>query len=368
MEEMKGKPDPFILLPVLMLLIIGVVMVTSASYPRALSASGGTDPFAVGKRQLVFALLSLVLMTVMIKFDYHHFRRLTVLFAVLTPVLLVLVLFFGEEINGARRWFNLGILNFQPSELAKLTLVFVLAHYFTEIGPEIRHFSTGVLIPLVYLGLICGLIMLEPDLGTVIMIFVIFFSMLFAAGVRFYHLSFLGLLAVSAAAVLIMEEPYRRERLFSFLDPMKDPRGSGWQIIQSLMALGSGGIFGLGLGRSRQKFFYLPEPHTDYIFSIIGEELGLLGTLLILIIFFFLGWRGYKTALSTTDTYGSLLAVGITSWIVFQALMNIAVVTSSIPATGITLPLISYGGSSLGITMMALGILMNISCERREKV
>ncbi|NLW55392.1 MAG: putative lipid II flippase FtsW [Firmicutes bacterium] len=364
----SGKPDPFIFLSVIMLLIIGVVMVTSASYPRALSASGGTDPFGVGKRQLVYALLALVFMSVMIRFDYHHFRRLTVLFAVLTPVLLVLVLFFGEEINGARRWFNLGLLNFQPSELAKLTLVFVLAHYFTEIGPEIRQFSTGVLIPLVYLGLICGLVMLEPDLGTTIMIFIIFFAMLFAAGVRLSHLLFLGLLAVGAAAVLIIKEPYRMERLFSFIDPTKDPRGSGWQILQSLMALGSGGIFGLGLGRSRQKFFYLPEPHTDYIFSIIGEELGLLGTLLILIIFFFLGWRGYKTALSTTDTYGSLLAVGITSWIVFQALMNIAVVTSTIPATGITLPLISYGGSSLGITLMSLGILMNISCERRERL
>lgn len=343
-------------------------MVTSASYPRALSSSSGTDPFAFGKRQLIYALLALGLMMVMIKFDYHYFRRLTVLFAILTPILLALVLFFGEEINGARRWFDFGILNFQPSEFAKLALIFVLAHYFTEIGSEVRHFSTGVLIPLIYLGLICGLVMLEPDLGTTIMIFIIFFAMLFAAGVRLGHLFLLGLSAVSAAMVLIIQEPYRLERLFSFLDPTKDPKGSGWQILQSLMALGSGGIFGLGLGRSRQKFFYLPEPHTDYIFSIIGEELGLLGTLLILIIFFFLGWRGYKTALSTTDTYGSLLAVGITSWVVFQALMNIAVVTSTIPATGITLPLISYGGSSLGITLMSVGILMNISRDRRQKV
>ncbi len=363
-----GKPDLFIFLATLSLLILGVVMVTSASYPKALSASNGADPFAFGKKQLVFAILSLGMMMAMINFDYHHYRGLTVFFAVLAPIFLVLVLFFGEEINGSRRWFDLKILNFQPSELAKLALIFVLAHYLSEIGPEVRRFSTGIFIPLIYLGLICGLIMMEPDLGTTIVIFAIFFTMLFSAGVRLSHLFFLGLSALGAGAALIIQEQYRLERLLSFIDPMKDPKGSGWQIIQSLMALGSGGIFGLGLGRSRQKFFYLPEPHTDYVFSIIGEELGLLGTVLILIIFFFLAWRGYKTALSTTDSYGSLLAVGITSWIVFQALMNIAVVTATIPATGITLPLLSYGGSSLGVTMMSLGILMNISRDLGGKV
>ena len=361
-----GKPDLFILLIVLFLLILGVVMVTSASFPRALSTTGGDDPFAIGKKQLFFSLLSLVMMIITINFDYHRFRKLTVLFAVLAPIFLVVVLFFGVEVNGARRWFDFKIFNFQPSEFAKLALIFVLAHYLTEIGSEVRTFSSGIFIPLIYVGLICGLIMMEPDLGTTIVIFAIFVAMLFAAGVRISHLFTIGLGAIGAGIALIIQEPYRLERLFSFIDPTQDPKGSGWQILQSLMALGSGGVIGLGLGRSRQKFFYLPEPHTDYIFSIIGEELGLLGTILILLSFLGLAWRGYKIALSTSDPYGSLLAVGITSWLVLQALINIAVVTATIPATGITLPLLSYGGSSLGITMIAIGILLNISRAQQE--
>ncbi|HHW11731.1 MAG TPA: putative lipid II flippase FtsW [Firmicutes bacterium] len=363
-----GKPDLFIFLVVLFLLTLGVVMVTSASFPRALSATGGADPFSFGKKQLFFTLLSLVIMVFMINFDYHRFRRFTVLFAVLTPVLLVLVLFLGNEINGARRWFDFKIFNFQPSEFAKLALIFVLAHYLTEIGAEVRSFSTGILVPLIYVGLICGLVMMEPDLGTTIVIFVIFLTMLFAAGVRISHLFLVALFVAPVGVYLIIQEPYRLQRLFTFIDPMQDPQGSGWQILQSLMALGSGGIIGLGLGRSRQKFFYLPEPHNDYIFSIIGEELGLLGTMLVLVLFLCLAWRGYKIALATKDHYGSLLAVGITSWLVIQALINIAVVTATIPATGITLPFLSYGGSSLGITMMAVGILLNISRDPRESL
>ena len=234
-----GKPDLFIFLVVLFLLTLGVVMVTSASFPRALSATGGADPFSFGKKQLFFSLLSLVLMVVMINFDYHRLRRFTVLFAVLAPVLLVLVLFFGAEINGARRWFDLKIFNFQPSEFAKLALIFVLAHYLTEIGSEVRNFSTGMLIPLVYAGLICGLVMMEPDLGTTIVIFAIFLTMLFAAGVRIGHLFLLSVSAIAAGVVLIIKEPYRLQRFFSFLDPTQDPQGAGWQILQSLMALGS---------------------------------------------------------------------------------------------------------------------------------
>ncbi|HHT48061.1 MAG TPA: putative lipid II flippase FtsW [Firmicutes bacterium] len=361
-----GRPDSFIFLIVLFLLVLGVVMVTSASFPRALNSTGGADPFAFGKKQLFFAFLALVLMVIMINFNYRRFRKLTVIFAVLAPIFLVLVLFFGAEINGARRWFDFRVFNFQPSEFAKLALIFVLAHYLTEIGPEVRNFSTGILIPLLYVGLICGLIMMEPDLGTTIVVFAIFIAMLFAAGVRASHLLLIGLFGLSAGAFLILQEPYRLQRLFSFIDPTQDPKGSGWQILQSLMALGSGGIIGLGLGRSRQKFFYLPEPHTDYIFSIIGEELGLLGALLVLLLFLGLAWRGYKIALSTSDPYGSLLAVGITSWLVMQALINIAVVTATIPATGITLPLLSYGGSSLGLTMAAVGVLLNISRQTNQ--
>ena len=185
--------------------------------------------------------------------------------------------------------------------------------------------------------------------------------MLFAAGARMLHLALVGLFGIGAGIGLILKEPYRLRRLFSFLDPAGDPRGDGWQLNQGLMALGSGGLFGVGLGRSRQKFFYLPESHADYIFAIIGEELGLIGTGFLLFLFFLIAWRGYKTALTVTDPYGSLLAVGITSYVIVQALINIAVVTATIPTTGITLPLLSAGGSSLWITLISIGVLLNIS-------
>jgi len=359
----KQSPDHFLFLSTLFLVILGVILVTSASAPRALSITDGKDPFFYGKRQAVYALLGIALLIGASRIDYRRLRKLTGIFAVLSPVFLIVVLFTGEEIHGARRWIDLGLLTIQPSEFAKLGLIFVLAHYLSEIGSEVKSFATGILLPLFYTLVIGGLIMLEPDLGTTVVIFGIFFIMLFTAGARLLHLSLVGLFGAGAGCAMILQEPYRLRRLLSFLDPMTDPKGDGWQIIQALMALGSGGIFGVGLGRSRQKFFYLPEPHSDYIFAIVGEELGLIGSLIILLLFFLLAWRGYKTALSVRDHYGSLLAVGITSWLIVQALINIAVVTSTIPATGITLPLISAGGSSLWITLISIGILLNISKE-----
>jgi cell division protein FtsW len=349
------------LLTTLFLLVIGVILVTSASAPRALSQTGGKDPFYFGKRQTVYALLGFLLLLATMRVDYHRLRRFTGVFAFLAPLFLLVVLFIGEEIQGARRWINLGFITFQPSEFAKLSLVFVLAHYLAELGSGVRNFVTGILLPLVYTGIIALLILLEPDLGTTVVVFGIFFIMLFAAGARMLHLALVGLFGIGAGIGLILKEPYRLRRLFSFLDPAGDPRGDGWQLNQGLMALGSGGLFGVGLGRSRQKFFYLPESHADYIFAIIGEELGLIGTVFLLFLFFLIAWRGYKTALTVTDPYGSLLAVGITSYVIVQALINIAVVTATIPTTGITLPLLSAGGSSLWITLISIGVLLNIS-------
>ncbi|HHU82778.1 MAG TPA: putative lipid II flippase FtsW [Firmicutes bacterium] len=359
----KQGPDLLLLLTTIFLLVIGVILVTSASAPRALSQTGGKDPFFYGKRQAVYALLGFLLLLATLRVDYRRLRRFTGLFAFLAPLFLLVVLFVGEEIQGARRWVNLGLFTFQPSEFAKLSLVFVLAHYLAELGSGIRNLVTGILLPLVYTGIIGLLIILEPDLGTMVVVFGIFFIMLFAAGARLFHLFLVGLFGAGAGVGLILKEPYRLRRLFSFLDPASDPTGDGWQINQGLMALGSGGLFGVGLGRSRQKFFYLPESHADYIFAIIGEELGLIGTIFLLFLFFIVAWRGYKIALTAPDRYGSLLAVGITSCIVIQALINIAVVTATIPTTGITLPLISAGGSSLWITLISIGILLNISKE-----
>lgn len=363
---MKSKtPDFFILIITLVLMAFGVIMVASASAPRALTLTNGQDPFFFGKRQLIYAVLGIALLIMTINFDYHRFRSMTGLFLVLAPVFLVLVLIFGEVTNGARRWIDLGLFNFQPSEFAKLALIFVLAHYLAEIGPEVKNFLIGIGIPLFFTMVIGGLIMLEPDLGTTLVVFGIFFVMLFTAGARLIHLSLIGILGLGAGIILILKEPYRLRRILSFINPMRDPKGDGWQILQSLMAVGSGGFFGLGLGRSRQKYFYLPEAHTDYIFAVLGEELGLIGALMILMAFFLLGWRGYKIAMSVDDSYGSMLAIGITSWLVFQAMINIGVVTSTLPATGITLPFLSYGGSSLWIILVSIGILMNISREAK---
>lgn len=362
----RNPPDLFLFSVTLCLLILGLIIVTSASAPESLSHTGGTNVFHYGMRQLIFAVLGIGFLFVMMKIPYQGLKRLTIPAAVGTIVLLILVLFLSKAIKGSNRWFDIGGFNLQPSELAKLAVILVLAHYTAEIKTGIKNFWIGVFIPLVFVGLICFLIILEPDLGTTIVIFATAILMLFAAGARLFDLSLPGLAGLAMGTVLVITEPYRRDRLLAFLNPWKDPKGDGWQIIQSLYALGSGGPLGLGLGMSRQKFNYLPEAHTDYIFSILGEELGLLGTITVIVLFFLLAWRGYKIAISTKDPYGRMLAVGVTSYLVFQALLNIGVVTSSIPVTGITLPFLSYGGSSLLVSLVGAGILLNLSKNSGE--
>ncbi|HAH96113.1 MAG TPA: stage V sporulation protein E, partial [Firmicutes bacterium] len=246
-------------------------------------------------------------------------------------------------------------------EIAKFATILALAFWLSELRDGVKSFLGGIVIPLGMVGIVCLLIMLEPDFGTMIVIFGTSFLLIFAAGARLWHLGLIGSAGLLAGIVLALAEPYRRERLTSFLDPMQDPLGSGWQIIQSLYALGSGGLFGLGLGRGRQKFSYLPEPHTDFIFACLGEELGFIGTILVVALFFLFAWRGLRVAMNCRDLFGSLLAIGITCMLVVQALLNIGVVTSSLPVTGITLPLISSGGSSLVISLASIGVLLNIS-------
>lgn len=357
----RRPPDLLIMVAIFMLLVVGIVAVGSASTPEALKLTLGKDPFLYGKRQIFSAITGIGLMLFAMRIDYRRYKKMTWPLAAVAIISLIAVLIVGRNISGATRWIDLKFIRFQPSEIAKLSVIFFLAHYLSELGNGVKRLIPGVIIPLAYTTLIGFLIMKEPDFGTTISIFVVFFAMLFAAGVRMLHLSGFGVLGVIASAILIKMEPYRLKRLTSFANPNADPHGSGWQILNSLYAIGSGGLFGLGFGRSRQKFFYLPEPHTDYIYAIIGEELGLIGTTTVLALFLFLAWRGFRAAVQARDTYGSLLAVGITSYIVFQAILNIAVVTASLPATGITLPLISYGGTSLWITLVSLGVLLNIS-------
>lgn len=356
-----NPPDLFLFLVTLILLIFGLIIVSSASTPKSLSFTGGTNVFYYGLRQLIHSVIGISLLLMMMKFPYQNLKRFTVPVALSALVFLILVLFIAKEVKGSTRWIDLGFFVFQPSEYAKITVIFVLAHYLTEIKNGITNWGIGVFIPLVFVSIICFLVLLEPDLGTTIVIFATFMVMLFIGGAKITHLSGLGLVGLSMGTVLVIMEPYRFQRLIAFLDPWQDPQGNGWQTIQSLYALGSGGPFGLGLGMGRQKFNYLPEAHTDYIFSILGEELGLLGTVTIITLFFLLAWRGYKIAISIHDFYGRMLAVGLTSSLVIQTLLNIGVVTSSLPVTGITLPLLSYGGSSLLISLFSIGILLNIS-------
>ncbi len=357
----RNPPDLFLFLVTMALLAIGLIIVSSASAPESLNITHGKTAFLFGFRQLLFAVVGVVLMLFMMKFPHRNLKKITVPVFLVSLFFLVLVLFIAPAIKGSKRWITLGFFVFQPSELAKLSVIILLAHYMSELKKGVTSFWFGVIIPLLLVGLVCLLILIEPDLGTAMVIFATFMMMLFVSGARISHMAILGSIGVGLATMLVIIEPYRAQRLVAFMNPWQDPQGDGWQIIQSLYALGSGGPFGLGLGMGRQKFDYLPEAHTDYIFSILGEELGLLGTVTVITLFFLLAWRGYKIAIAVKDPFAKLLAAGITSYLIFQAVLNIGVVTSSIPVTGITLPFLSSGGSSLVISLFSIGILLNIS-------
>ena len=360
MEEEKNV-DYLIIFSVITLLFIGIIMILSASSIRSYSLYG--DSYYLFKRQFVFVLIGIISMIIFMKIDYHVFEKYARLFLLISIILLIIVLIpgIGTIAGGSRRWLEIGMLRIQPSELAKLGFVIYVSRFISQKHERIKNFSNGVLPLVIVLCVIFVLILLEPDMGTALTIAVTFFVMLFVGGVKLSHLMFMFSGALPLFMYFIMAEPYRRRRLFAFLDPWKDPLNTGYHIIQSLLALGSGGLFGVGLGSSRQKFLYLPEPGTDFIFAVLGEELGLMGALVVVILYFLLAWRGIKTALSAPDMFGSLLAMGITTMIVLQAFINIGVVTASIPVTGITLPFISYGGTSLVIMLSGVGILLNIS-------
>ena len=359
--EDKNRPDVMIIFVIVTLLLIGLIMILSASSIRSYNIFG--DSYYFFKQQLISAVIGLGAMIFFMNIDYHIYQRYSKLILLFTIAILAAVLIpgIGQVAGGSRRWIGIGPIGLQPSELAKLGVVIYLSHYLSRKKDRLRSFWQGVVPPVIVLGVIFGLIILEPDLGTAATIGGTFFIMFFASGMRISHLFYLTGAAIPLMVYFIFSEEYRRERLFAFINPWSDPLDSGYHIIQSLLALGSGGLFGVGLGNSRQKFLYLPEPGTDFIFSVLGEEFGFIGTLLVLTLYVLLGWRGLKTALSVPDIFGSMLAIGITSMIILQAFINIGVVTSSIPVTGITLPFISYGGSSLVIMLSGIGILLNIS-------
>lgn len=365
-KNKMGEIDYGVFYSVLLLLSIGVIMVYSASSYYAMFVVHDSMYFL--KKQLISAIIGVIAMLFTMSFDYHRIKRFTVLAMILTiPLLLAVFLFAG--VNGAQRWIPLGPLgSLQPSEVAKYVVVLFLAMSLELKGEGVKNFSTGIVPYLAVAGFYAAIVLAEKNLSIASVIMIVTFIVLFAAGGKLKHL--FGIVApvlVAAALFFTFSSDYRRARMLNFINPWQDPTGDGYQLIQSFYALGAGGITGLGLGQSRQKTLYMPEPHNDFIFSIIGEELGLIGCICIITLFIILIWRGISVAMKAKDTYGTLLAIGITSVIAVQSLINIAVVTGSMPVTGVPLPFISYGGSSLVINMTAIGILLNISRQREGR-
>ncbi|MGH4050416.1 MAG: stage V sporulation protein E [Clostridium sp.] len=364
-NKVKMGQIDFVLFAIIMLLVaIGVVMVYSAgSYYAAFKFN---DPEYYLKKQGMWAILGGIFMVIAMKIDYHIIKKYTGILMIITIILLLAVFAF-DPINGSKRWIPLGIANFQPSEIAKYIIVVYMAKSLDLKGEKVKEFMKGVVPYLMVSGFYAGLILMEPNLSIAAVIMIVTVVILFAVGAKLVHLFAIGGSLVGAVIVLIFTASYRMKRLMNFTDPFADSQGAGYQLVQSLLALGSGGVTGSGIGQSRQKCLYIPEPHTDFIFAIIGEELGLIGCAFIILLFIVFIWRGIKTAVTAIDMYGTILAIGITSVVGVQAIINIAVVTGSMPVTGVPLPFISYGGSALVINMFAMGILLNVSRQTVNK-
>ncbi|QNO16305.1 putative lipid II flippase FtsW [Alkalicella caledoniensis] len=356
----KQSPDSVLIIVTFILLGIGLVMVFSSSYHQGMNRYN--DGLYFLKRQMLYAIIGLVGMYVCSNFNFWQWRKFITLFFFLNFALLIAVKIPGIGVvrNEAQRWINLGFMQFQPSDFTKFALILFSANYMAN-KERLTKFFTGIVPLLTVVGLSFGLIMLQPDLGTGISIVGTIGVMLFAAGAKMGHLIGLASLSIPGLIYLATSASYRLKRLTIFMDPWQDPTGGGWQVIQSLYGIAGGGLLGVGLGQSRQTMGFLPEPQNDFIFSIICEELGFLGATFIIILFAILVWRGFDIAIKSNDTFGSYLAMGLTAMIALQVIINIGVVTSSMPTTGITLPLISYGGTSLMITLASLGIILNIS-------
>lgn len=355
------KQRIILLISVLLISIFGIIMITSSSYIWA--EYKYNDPFKFTKNQLLFFIIGIIMMYITSKIDYHFYYKKVnlIFFSVLILLVLVLIPGIGTIRNGSRSWFGIGSFGIQPSEFMKIVIIIFMSKYLEKNRKKLTYIFKGV-VPIFFLVLVVfGIIMLEPDFGTGIIIIMICLGMLFSSGVNIKFFIGIGVLGIIGITILILIAPYRLDRILSFINPWSDPLGSGFQIIQSLYALSPSGLFGYGLGNSRQKHFYLPEPQTDFIFSIISEELGLLGSVIILSLFISIILNGLYISKHTDDLFGKYLSFGISFWIGFQSILNLMVVVGLIPVTGVTLPFLSYGGSSLLITMISMGILLNIS-------
>lgn len=342
-----------------MLTITGLVAVYSASFVIGLARYG--DPHYYITRQLGWAVLGSVLLVLAMRTDYRLFQRYAVPIMVGTIVALIAVLAIGIEGGGARRWIGVGEVTIQPAEFAKLTTILYLAAWLANKGDSIRTLESGLLPFVVIIGMVAALIMLEPSLGTTVIILLITVTMFWVAGASVPQMLALGLAGTLAVGLLATVAGYRFDRLTTFFDAELDPQGHGFQTLQALVALGNGGVSGLGLGASRGKFFYVPESHTDGVFAIIGEELGLVATTAVLVLYMVLMVRGYQVARRSRDDFGTLVATGITTWMAAQALLNIGGITRVIPLTGVPLPFLSFGGNALAAVMLGMGVLISIS-------
>lgn len=367
---LNNPVDFTLVITVLLLLSIGLIMVLSASSPTSLQESGNSYKYFV--RQLVFAILGLIAMYVVSKIDYRIYQKFYKQGWWLSVILLVAVLLFGHESHNAKRWIDLGFTTFQPSEIVKFLMIVFYAGILVKNRDDLGKFFKGLVKHALCLVPIIGLLLLEPHVSTSMVIIITCCVMMIVAGCKFWQFIAAGMTAAGAigsiATILYFVNDWFRgrfqyvvTRVITFIDPWQDATGDGWQVIQSLYAIGSGGLFGTGLGDSKQKYLYLPEPHNDFIFSVLAEELGFVGCIFVFALFAIFIWRGILIAMKAPDMFGSLVAIGITTLVGIQAIINVAVVTSSMPATGMQLPFFSYGGTALFILLCEVGVLLSIS-------
>ncbi|WP_054958362.1 putative lipid II flippase FtsW [Paenibacillus dakarensis] len=385
-QPKRGTPDFQLLILTLLLVGFGLIMVFSSSSSLTVISKGfGYDPLWHTKRQLVFTALGIFTMLVVMNLNYKKFKKLVIPFFFLTLLLLILVVVIGKATNGAASWFKLGTLGIQPSELAKITTIVYLAALISKKGERIRQWKGGFFPLLIIVGIVAGLIMLQPDLGSTFILVATCGLIIYAGGASLKHITAcISLVALGLALTIGVgslfgssggdgqiqaDKDYRMGRIETFLDPLKDTSGAGYQLVQSMIAIGQGGVTGAGYGQGVQKLHYLPYPYNDFIFSVIGEEFGFIGTSIFLLVYLYFIWRGIIVALRCPDPFGTLTGIGIMGLIAIQAFINIGGVTNTIPMTGVTLPFISYGGSSLLVSMLAMGIMLSISREsnRPEK-
>ena len=356
----KLKSDKFLFIATLLLVSTSVVMVYSASAVIAMEKF--QQPYFFLFKQAAWALVGICLVPIVMRIDYRNYRQPIVIWTALGLAALTLgAVLFGRPVKGATRWLDLGLLGVQPSEFAKLAVIVFTAALLERRMERIDDVSYSLLPIVIVVGVMVGLILAEPDLGTAVSLLMIACVMVFAAGISYRYVFGLFLASLPALYFLVMMSDYRRKRVMSFMDPWSDPLGGGFQMIQSMIAVGTGGLFGRGVMGSVQKLFYLPEPHNDFIYAVIAEELGLIGATVVLACFCIITWRGLRTAIRAPDRFGAFLAIGLTTMVAFQALFNISVVLGLLPTKGIPLPFISSGGSSLLINMLGMGILLNVS-------